>query len=209
MRSDPRERFANFPQWLIVPPMPAILEIPEVRGRVVPLPVEAYHRMIEEGLAGRVELIEGIIIEKMGKSPLHTRLSHRLFEMLRTRLGDGFWVRLEAPLCFESQRSEPEPDLSVVRGSDRQYADAHPSTALLVVEVAVSSVEADRNMATLYATAGVAEYWIVRGREEIVEVYSGPVSGKYTVHRNVGRTERLISSACPSVELEMEALFGA
>jgi len=72
--------------------MPAILEIPEVRDRVVPLSIEAYHRMVEEGAAGkRVELIEGVIIEKTGKSPLHIRLSHRLFELLRTRLSDGFW----------------------------------------------------------------------------------------------------------------------
>ncbi len=79
--------------------MPAVLEIPEVRDRVMPLSVETYHRMLEDGaVSKRAELIDGIIIEKMGKSPLRTRLCHRLFEILRARLGDGFWVRLEATL---------------------------------------------------------------------------------------------------------------
>jgi hypothetical protein len=123
--------------------MPAILEIREMRERVAPLSVETYHRMMNDGSIGnRAELIEGVIIEKMGKSPLHTRLSHRLFEILRTRLGDGFWVRLEAPLSLKAQLSEPEPDLSVVAGSDHDYAVSHPSTALLVVEISVSSIEA-------------------------------------------------------------------
>jgi Uma2 family endonuclease len=94
-------------------------------------------------------------------------------------------------------------------GSDRQYVDAHPSTALLVVGVAVSSVEADRNMAAIYAAAGVEEYWIVRGREEVVEVYTGLGSSGYTEHRIAGRKEKLVSTACQGVVVDLESLFGA
>jgi len=165
--------------------------------------------MNDGSIGNRAELIEGVIIEKMGKSPLHTRLSHRLFEILRTRLGDGFWVRLEAPLSLKAQLSEPEPDLSVVAGSDHDYAVSHPSTALLVVEISVSSIEADRGMAGLYAAAGVEEYWIVRGREEIVEVYTCPTSTGYAQHRDAGPKGTLISSACPGVEVNLDTLFGA
>ena len=51
--------------------MPAILEIPEVRQRISPLTVEEYHRLDEFNENGRrTELIRGVVIEKMSKSPI-------------------------------------------------------------------------------------------------------------------------------------------
>src|SRR5258705_11804860 len=150
--------------------MAAILEIPEVRERLSRLSVEDYHRLGEFNENGRrTELIRGLIIEKMSKSPLHRLIASLLYELLRNQVPEGFTVWKEEPLTFSD--SEPEPDVSVTRGELRDFGVAHPTTAELVVEVAVSGPALDRENALLYAEAGVVEYWIVLARERQVEVY--------------------------------------
>ena len=85
----------------------------------------------------------------------------------------------------------PEPDISVMRGTLEDFAQRHPPTAALVVEVAVSSVTPDRENAALYAEAGVTEYWIVLGEREQVEVYRRPEGGTYLETRIYGRGETI------------------
>jgi Uma2 family endonuclease len=70
--------------------------------------------------------------------------------------------------------SEPEPDISVTRGQESDFASAHSTTAELAVEIAVPSPALDRENASLYAEAGVKEYWIILGKERKVEVYRRP-----------------------------------
>src|SRR2546425_6527896 len=97
--------------------MSAILEIPEVRQRVSRLTVEEYHRLDEFNEHGRrTELIRGFVIEKMSKSPLHRILASRLYQLLLALLPKGFSVWKEEPLALAD--SEPEPDISVVRGTE-------------------------------------------------------------------------------------------
>src|SRR6266567_5042176 len=158
--------------------MAAILEIPEVRQRVSPLSVDEYHRLDEFNEHGRrTELIRGILIEKMSKSPLHSSIAERLYDWIKPLLPTGFIVRREDPITLAD--SEPEPDIAVVRGSAADFVNAHPTTAELVIEVAVSSPALDRESASLYAEAGVKEYWIVLGRERSVEVFRQPEQGTY------------------------------
>lgn len=128
--------------------MPAILELPEVRQRVSTLTVEEYHRLDEYNERGRrTELIRGIVIEKMSKSPLHAALAKRLYDLLLARLPAGWVVRREDPLTLKD--SEPEPDIAVVRGTERDFFNAHPQTAELVVAIAASSPVLDRENASL------------------------------------------------------------
>src|SRR5438093_12944779 len=100
-----------------------------------------------------------------------------LYRLLLAQLSQGYSVWKEEPLTLAD--SEPEPDISVTRGSERDFVAAHPTTAELVVEVAVSSATLDRENASLYAEAGVKEYWIVLGSEKKVEVYRRPEGGRY------------------------------
>src|SRR6266508_3243510 len=130
--------------------MAAILEIPEVRQRVSPLSVQEYHRLDEFNEHGRrTELIRGIVIQKLSKSPLHCSIAKRLYDRIAALLPEGFVVRREDPLTLAG--SEPEPDVSVVRGAEVNFLVAHPSTAELVIEVAVSCPVLDRENASLYA----------------------------------------------------------
>jgi len=186
--------------------MTAILEIQEVRARISPLSVEEYHRLDEYNENGRrTELIRGIVIEKMSKSPLHRTISAILHELLLAQLPQGYSVWKEEPLTFAD--SEPEPDISVTRGRKADFAAAHPATAELVVEVAVSSAALDRENASLYAEAGVKEYWIVLGLERQVEVYRGPENGRYQQKRLLGHDETLECTSLPMVRVRVSDLF--
>ena len=131
--------------------MAALLEIPAVRARVHRMSVAEYHRAGETGLlSADVELLRGIVVTKMPQSPLHELVLQKWMKRLLAQVPNGFDVRREEPLTLRD--SEPEPALSVVRGVADDWATAHPSTAHLVVEVAVSSVPLDEGKARRKST---------------------------------------------------------
>ena len=186
--------------------MSAILEIPEVRRRLSPLSVEEYHRLGEYNENGRrTELIRGFVIEKMSKSPLHRTIGSLLYDLLSKLLPRGYSIWKEEPLTFMD--SEPEPDISVTPGNKKDFTKAHPSTAELVVEVAVSSTALDRENASLYAEAGVKEYWIVLGKERKIEVYLEPKDGQYQKKRIVDPHETLQCASVPALRIQIADLF--
>jgi Uma2 family endonuclease len=184
----------------------AILDLPEVRQRLSPLSVEQYHRLDEYNERGRrTELIRGFVIEKMSKSPLHRLIASLLYDRLAPQIPKGLSIWKEEPLTLRD--SEPEPDISITRGEKRDFLQSHPTTAELVVEVAVSSPALDRENAALYAEAGVKEYWIVLGAERRVEVYRRPEQGVYQQRSVCGPDDLLESSAVPGVSLRVAELF--
>jgi len=180
--------------------MAAILEIPEVRQRISPISVSEYHRLNERNENGRrTELIRGIVIEKMSKSPLHSSIAKWIYDKLNALLPRGYIVRREDPITLPD--SEPEPDIVVVPGPAHRYLSAHPSTAELIIEVAVSSPALDRANASLYAEAGVKESWIVLGPERQIEVYRHPKNGRFQEKRIFTANDLIESSAVPSIRL--------
>lgn len=135
-----------------------------------------YHRMGDIGLfAGkRVQLIRGQVIEMSPMKSRHATGIVLVAESLRMVLGSSVSIRQQLPLSL-SEHSEPEPDVAVVQGSPRDYAQSHPTTALLVVEVSDSTLKFDRQIkSSLYAEAGIPEYWILNLVDEVLEVYRDP-----------------------------------
>jgi Uma2 family endonuclease len=180
--------------------MAAILEIPEVRQRVSPLSVAEYHRLGERNENSRkTELIRGIVIEKMSKSPLHSSIAKWIYDTLTALLPSGFTVRREDPLTLAD--SELEPDIAVVRGGAEQFREAHPTTAEVVMEVAVSSAALDRENATLYAESNVSQHWIILGRDRQIEVYRRPENGRYHEIRVFGFHEVVELGSIPGVRM--------
>jgi Uma2 family endonuclease len=187
--------------------MAAILDIPEVRQRVSPLSVREYHRLDEYNERGRrTELIRGIVIEKMSKSPLHSAVAKRLYDRIAQALPKGFVIRREDPITLAD--SEPEPDIAVVSGAEKDFFQIHPATANLVIEVAVSNPALDRANASLYAEACVQEYWIVLPREQIVEVYRHPENGRYSDTRSFKSDELIDCGSVPGVRILLSDLLG-
>lgn len=185
--------------------MVSLLSNSGFRDRALPISVGTWHWMVQSGLApARAELLRGVIVEKMPKSPIHTKLATRIWNDLSAMAGDGFWVRKEEPLTLAD--SEPEPDIAVVTGTEAEY-QTHPSTALLVVEISVTTLAEDRELASLYAEAGVSEYWIVNATARVVEIYRQPHDGHYQIQETVPEGGTLSSRALPSVHIPAERLF--
>ena len=184
-----------------------MLEIPEVRARVSPVTVAQYHQFPERNENGRrTELIRGIVIEKMSKSPLHSSISRRLFALIQAALPDGFVLLRDDPLTLAD--SEPEPDICIVHGDERDFTTRHPSTAALVIEVAVTSLAEDRSLASLYAEAGVEEYWIVIPAARRIEVHRQPEGGAYRIRSIVEGDALLECGSVPGVRVSLATLFG-
>jgi Uma2 family endonuclease len=186
--------------------MIAILESPDVRQRALPITVETYHRLVANGMVAKgAELIRGVIVEKISKGSLHVFVVNRIWKHLSRALGEGWLVRKGDPLTLSD--SEPEPDVSVVKGAENDFTKAHPRTAALAVEIAVSSESSDREMILAYAEAGVEECWLVLALRREIEFYSKPEGGQYREVRRLGAGETLVSAALPGVSVEIGTLF--
>lgn len=137
-----------------------------------PVSVAEYHELIDSGRLTenrRVELIEGVLTRVCAYSPEHVHAVATLNRILVRALGDEWIVLPGGPLTLA--RSEPEPDIVVVRAEVAQAAQRNPTTASLVIEVANTSLALDRQLASLYAEAGVPDYWIIDCEHRQVEVF--------------------------------------
>jgi Uma2 family endonuclease len=137
-----------------------------------------YDRLVEAEILGpedRIELLGGQMIVKEPQYSPHATSICLVVRVLTAELGMGWNVRAQMPVALDEE-SEPEPDVSVVPGDPRDYRDAHPEHPALIVEVALSRLRFDReHKGSLYARAGIADYWIVNIPERSVEVYREPV----------------------------------
>lgn len=174
-----------------------------------------YERAIDLGLFGpdeKLELIEGEILKKMAPmNTPHTTGIALCTRALRTAFPIGHYLRIQMPLAT-SDLSEPEPDVAVVIGDERDYEEAHPNTAVLVVEVADSSVNYDRTVkAALYAQAGVPEYWVLNLRERRLEVYRQPDAAadpaRYTMTFRLAESETVVPLAALSAVISVSDLL--
>lgn len=175
-------------------------------GQIWPLSVEAYHALGEAGLIPeQTELLYGFVYHKMPRSPLHTYLVQFLLELFRPILPPGLLLRTEQPIACHD--SEPEPDLSIVRGQAVDFRLSHPRTAELVVEICVTSHEYDRSKLRAYAEADVKDCWLVLVPEKQIEVFRQPSKGQFAERSLQGPAGALASSSVPAVQVELAALF--
>jgi len=145
-----------------------------------------YEQAVDAGVFGeddRVELITGHVVERSPQNAAHATAVTLIDYALRTALPSSCFMRIQLPLALSAD-SEPEPDIAVVKGSPADFAEAHPDSALLVVEVSSRSLAFDRSeKQSVYAQAGIPRYWIANLEEGVLEIYEDPAGGRYrTVH---------------------------
>jgi Uma2 family endonuclease len=177
---------------------------------VHPLSVDDYHRMIETGVLtddDRVELLDGVIVDMSPEGPDHSAVIARLNRFLVRSIDDPqLLVRCQHPITLVP-RSEPEPDLAVVDES-ASTRSSHPAFAHLVVEVANTSLRADRTRkARIYATAEIPEYWVVDLRHPGVHVHRDPSDGAYRTLRTIEPPDALRAASIELPELSLVDLF--
>jgi Uma2 family endonuclease len=142
-----------------------------------------YYQLGAEGYFDdqRVELIEGEIIQMPPIQEPHVAGVDLVRYALEVVFGRKFWVRTQAPLHLR-RRSVPQPDAAVVPGRPGSYRTA-PTSALLIVEVSESSLAFDRGRkASLYASAGIGDYWILNLVHRQLEVCRKPAKDPSQVH---------------------------
>ena len=173
---------------------------------------ERYFALIDEGVLGpddKVELLEGVVVAMAPEGPRHEVAIDKTAEALRLAVAGRAVVRVQHSV-HAGARSVPEPDVAVVAGRHDDYVRARPKTALLVVEVAKSSLVRDRRRkARIYATADIPEYWIVNLRADVVEVSRSPdrEAARYTETRIARRGERLEMVALPGASVAVDDLL--
>ncbi|MEL6864089.1 MAG: Uma2 family endonuclease [Bacteroidota bacterium] len=143
-----------------------------------------FHHMAKYGILHpkqRLELLKGYIIEMTPINSEHASIVDILSELLIAALSGKAITRIQNPIQLDDYNA-PEPDIAVARLQKDRYRHAHPTAKdiWLVIEVADSSLEKDRQVKTeLYAAAGIAEYWIVSIPDQHIECYDQIVDGEY------------------------------
>lgn len=154
---------------------------------------EEYERLIEAGILGandHVELLHGEITLMSPQSERHVLTISLALAALQRAFGSGHWIRIQSPFPVGAD-TVPEPDLVVVPGDARSYGGKRPTTAVLVLEVADTSLGTDRHIkGPMYAQGGIPEYWIVNVADRTVEVYREPAVSQDAAEYRLIRTYR-------------------
>ena len=144
-----------------------------------------YARMIDAGVlrdGEPVELLNGLVVQKMAKKPPHRIATLQTREVLRTIVPKGWYVDSQEPIAvpelFAGAGNVPEPDVTVIRGQSKDYRTQHPPADCvgLVVEVSDTTLKQDRGVKRqMYAHAGIPEYWIVNLVDQTLEIHQRPI----------------------------------
>jgi Uma2 family endonuclease len=179
------------------------------------LSLAEYERIVSTGVFDgrnkrRIELIRGELREMNPIGSYHAEMVDRVGEWSRDNAPRAtIRVRVQNPLAFLSVESEPEPD--IVWAKRKDYAASHPEAddVLLLIEVADSSLDYDRvEKASIYATVGIREYWIVDLPDCTVKVRREPAGGHYASIRSYASGEIVQPLAVPDARLIVDTLFG-
>jgi len=176
-----------------------------------------YARLIDHGLLDEddpIELLDGLLLVKEPQSSPHRTAVGLVAKALERAFGDGWFVQTQSPIGLDD-RSEPEPDVCVVRGSLRDYVDAHPTHPALIVEVALSGLRVARGRkATAYARGGIADYWILNLIDRVLEVHReparpGPARRRwgYASIETLGAEATVVPLAAPSSTIRIADLL--
>jgi Uma2 family endonuclease len=170
--------------------------------------VAEFHELWENGWFDHCKpmLVDGEIYEMAIPGPLHNRDVGLADYRLRAIFEDGYWVRIQMPLVL-GQESDPVPDIAVVVGSPQSLVD-QPTTAILIVEVADTSVQIDLGeKAIAYAAAGITDYWVVDLNNRQIVVHRSPSGSKYSSVTRLSVQQTVAPLAAPSATITVSELI--
>lgn len=175
--------------------------------------VDEYHRMAEAGILhedDRVELIDGEIVEMSPIGGRHAKCVIELTRLLAPLISDQVLLSVQNPIRL-GEYYEPQPDVTVLRPSERYRAGElpEPQDVLLLIEVSDTTLSYDRDVKLpLYARSGIPEVFIVDLVGEAVERHTEPTGDGYRLVRRARRGEMLESVALPALALAVDAVLG-
>ncbi len=185
----------------------------DIPGLTGPFTVDDYHRMAETGVLAwdaRVELLDGLVVEMSPIGSPHAGCVNRLTRLFAIRAADVATVAVQNPTILDD-RSEPQPDVMVLKYRADGYAARHPGPddVLLLIEVAHTTLHKDREVKVpIYARTGVREVWLVDLEHDLIEIYRGPGADGYASVRTASRRDRLAPLLLPTVSLAAADILG-
>ena len=176
-----------------------------------------YERLIELGVfqpSDPIELIGGELLVAEPQGAPHYTSIRKTARVLERAFGAAWDVRTQGPIGLDEE-SEPEPDVAGVPGEPEDYRSAHPSRAALVVEVSESSLVFDRgHKASVYARAGIPDYWIVNLVDGVLEIYrepapdpGAPFGARYARREVLDPSRQVSPLAAPHASIRVRDLF--
>lgn len=174
---------------------------------------DEYHRMSDSGILtedDRVELIEGEIAEMAPIGSRHQACVDRLNELFSRHMAQRAVVRVQGPVRL-GEHSEPQPDLALLQRRPDFYAASHPhpQDILLVVEVADTSADYDREVKLpIYSRYGIPEVWLIDLQDESVLVFREPSTKGYESAQTLRRRSVFSPQAFPDLELTVDNVLG-
>lgn len=178
---------------------------------------DEYERLMDHGFLDEdepIELLDGLLVVKEPQHSPHRTAVLLVAKALEQAFGEGWFVQTQSPIILD-ERSEPEPDVCVIRGAPRDYVDAHPTHPALVVEVAHSGLRVARGRkALVYARARITDYWIVNLVDRVLEVHReparpGPARRRwgYAAIETLGPDATIAPLAAPSAAIHVADLL--
>lgn len=171
---------------------------------------DQYEQMVEAGVLtpeDRVELLDGQIVTMSPQNSRHATVVTLCRDALHTTCSGDYHLRTQAPLAL-GRHTEPESDIALVPGNASSYWEQHPSQADLVVEVADSSLEKDRDQKRrVYAQHSVPEYWIINLRSRHVEVYRSPSEDEYATKATARQGDQIAPQVASCSPLSVSQLI--
>ena len=174
--------------------------------------VAEYYAMAEAGILtedDRVELIDGVIVEMSPVGSRHVGVVNGFNRALTEAVGRRAVVQVQSPIRLDDG-TEPRPDLALLRDRPDFYSSSHaePSDVLLLIEVADSSVNYDRNeKLPRYARAGIPEVWLTVLPEDVVEAHTEPTDNGYRVTRRFRADDVLRPGCFEDIEIPIAAIL--
>lgn len=168
-----------------------------------------YESLVETGVfeGQRLQLIHGEVLEMSPQGADHAAAVGLATRALLRIFGEGYWIRDQLPLRAD-ETSLPEPDLAIVEGEPRDYREQHPARAVLIVEIASTSLDFDRKIkAPLYAQMGVEDFWIVNLVDRCVEVYRQPSANGYEQCEVFGADREIVPAAASKAAVRVADLL--
>lgn len=174
--------------------------------------VDDFHRMVEVGILredDRVELLQGVIFRMSPIGSRHNACIARINSQLQRLLGDSAILMIQSSFRLAGD-SEPQPDVLILRPREDFYEDSLPTPVdvYLLIEVADSTVEFDRNVKLpLYAKAGVVEYWLVDLPSGQIETYCDPVGNAYQTTASYDLDDGLSPLSFPQLSIRVDEII--
>lgn len=175
--------------------------------------VEEFHKMTELGILPEEsgwEIVDGYLIDKMSIGSKHASTVKRLNRILTKLVKDNAIVSVQDPIRLDDY-NEPEPDIALLKPREDFYSKNHPlpQEILLLIEVSDSTIEYDRKIKkTLYAKAGITEFWIINLQDDTLEFYSQPKNGNYRLARILESGETLKLNSIENLTLTINEILG-